>query len=336
MIADVSEQSNDTYADYANSFDLSLLHMDNEIDLLTNLQRSQYQPEQKNIDKFDKLRTNEGSPLMNPLNSTWFKVSATPPLSPEYIPVSVYEASIHAKSDSWPTPALIVDHSFCGKQKVHAPNSTASCNEPLYAKQQHLLSPTQDTNSSVPLFPPSPTPSIELSPFQSINIKQESSNGGTTFHGNHYPLSPPDSNGAPSPIGHHSFELKSEPIELAGVDINQFYQNTFDLAANTLAPSQSSIAIDSSFEANDIRALIRRSSLTSASEEKRDHKLLREYLQDTTFQKKHNLKPLALETLFVGDLTARDDIEPMITLALEHARKDVQQTCIALNISAGE
>lgn len=65
----------------------------------------------------------------------------------------------------------------------------------------------------------------------------------------------------------------------------------------------------------------------------KDHQLLREYLQDTTFQRKHNLKPLALESLFVGDWSARDDIEPVISLALDHARKDVQTTCAALKIS---
>lgn len=68
----------------------------------------------------------------------------------------------------------------------------------------------------------------------------------------------------------------------------------------------------------------------------KDHQLLREYLQDTTFQRKHNLKPLALESLFVGDWGVRDDIEPVISLALDHARRDVRSTCALLNISAGE
>lgn len=68
---------------------------------------------------------------------------------------------------------------------------------------------------------------------------------------------------------------------------------------------------------------------------KKDYQLLREHLQDLSFQKKHNLKPLPLESLFADDWDVQDDIEPVISLALEQARKDVEQTCLTLNISTG-
>ncbi|GAB0086983.1 DNA-binding protein D-ETS-4 [Sergentomyia squamirostris] len=112
------------------------------------------------------------------------------------------------------------------------------------------------------------------------------------------PPSPPDSCGVPSP-----FCVKSEPSESdteACIDLDSFLQKSLE-------------TID-------------------AQPKRQDHQLLREYLQDTTFQKKHNLKPLALESLF-GGWGARGDIEPVISLALEHARRDVQATCATLNIS---
>lgn len=68
---------------------------------------------------------------------------------------------------------------------------------------------------------------------------------------------------------------------------------------------------------------------------KKDYQLLREHLQDLSFQKKHNLKPLPLESLFADDWDVQDDIEPVISLALEQARKDVEQTCLTLSISSG-
>lgn len=113
------------------------------------------------------------------------------------------------------------------------------------------------------------------------------------------PPSPPDSNCAPSPRS----DIKSE--------------NDFD--------TETCIDIDS---------LLQR-SFEAFEPKKQDHQLLREYLLDTSFQRKHNLKPLELESLF-GGWGNRGDIEPVISLALEHAKKDVEQTCAALNISPGK
>lgn len=140
------------------------------------------------------------------------------------------------------------------------------------------------------IFPPSPTPSIELSTYNCNIIRQEQSPSSYSL----YPPSPPDSNGAPSPIGCQYMDVKinmSEPTYSGQTDL-------FD-------------------------------------EPKKDYQLLREHLQDLSFQKKHNLKPLPLESLFADDWDVQDDIEPVISLALEQARKDVEQTCLTLNISSG-
>lgn len=87
-----------------------------------------------------------------------------------------------------------------------------------------------------------------------------------------------------------------------------------------------------------------------------DHQLLRQVLKDTSFQKKYNLKPFdfGLATGFVGnpikmeepevsgelmscnEELAREKIEPVLSLAIEQMRKDVNNTCSALGISQGE
>lgn len=96
----------------------------------------------------------------------------------------------------------------------------------------------------------------------------------------------------------------------------------------------------------------------------KDHQLLREVLQDTSFQKRFNLRPLNLDSLTssftpftnltvkmeepdgmssasdtlmtsCSSVLAREKIEPVLSLAIEQMRKDVDNTCSALGISPG-
>lgn len=164
--------------------------------------------------------------------------------------------------------------------------------------QQYYL---QSSSSSLisPISPattihssPSPCPSVDQ-----FSIKQE--------YQIVLPPSPPDSNGVPSPQSiHHCDNFKIEQFD--------------DSYQTVLSPSTGENFID-------INYLLE-------AEKKQDHQVLRGFLQDTTFQRKHNLKPLPLENLF-GGLTQRGDIEPVISLALQHAKQEVQATCDALNIS---
>lgn len=156
------------------------------------------------------------------------------------------------------------------------------------------ISPATTVHSS-----PSPCPSIDYS-----NIKQEQQ----LF----LPPSPPDSNGVPSPQSIHCDNYKVEQFD------EQSYANQA-----VLSPNCNENAID-------IKFLLE--SANSREQKQQDHQVLREFLQDTTFQRKHNLKPLALESLF-GGLTQQGDIEPVICLALQHAKQEVQATCNALKIS---
>jgi Sterile alpha motif (SAM)/Pointed domain len=165
-----------------------------------------------------------------------------------------------------------------------------------YLQSSSLLSPISPATTAH--SSPSPCPSVE---YQSTIIKQEQNIL--------LPPSPPDSNGVPSPQSAHCESFKIEQFD------EQSYSNS-----TILSPNCAENAID-------IKYL-----LDSREQKQQDHQVLREFLQDTTFQRKHNLKPLALESLF-GGLTQQGDIEPVISLALQHAKQEVQATCNALNIS---
>lgn len=93
-----------------------------------------------------------------------------------------------------------------------------------------------------------------------------------------------------------------------------------------------------------------------------DHRLLREVLKDTSFQKKYNLKPFdigGLGTAFKTEIkmevvdspepgkshdgedvcgveSMQDNIEPMLSLAIEQLKEDVHNTCTVLGISRGK
>ncbi|XP_050094956.1 DNA-binding protein D-ETS-4 isoform X2 [Anopheles aquasalis] len=61
--------------------------------------------------------------------------------------------------------------------------------------------------------------------------------------------------------------------------------------------------------------------------------ILREHLQDTSFQRRHNLKPLELDSL-IGGLTTHADIGPVFEYALQEMKNGVQATCTELGISS--
>ncbi|CAH1400642.1 unnamed protein product [Nezara viridula] len=76
-------------------------------------------------------------------------------------------------------------------------------------------------------------------------------------------------------------------------------------------------------------------------EEEEDHKLLRQVLKDTSFQRKYNLIPVPVGELGTGfameeevgmDLP-QEEIEPMLSLAMEQLKSEVHSTCAVLGIS---
>lgn len=143
------------------------------------------------------------------------------------------------------------------------------------------------------------------------------------------PPSPPESNGAPSPSGQfYVDQIKVEP---------QDYQQMVDNSV----PLEDCVDIEEYFLGIRTESMFRpieSAPTVEGTNDSKDHQLLRECLQDTTFQRRHNLKPVALESLF-GGWESRGDIPGLtgvISLAIEQARRDVEDTCATLNISPGE
>ncbi|BET01481.1 Ets-domain [Nesidiocoris tenuis] len=73
-----------------------------------------------------------------------------------------------------------------------------------------------------------------------------------------------------------------------------------------------------------------------------DHKLLREVLKDTSFQKRYNLIPVPVGELGTGfraemeevsmDL-AQEEIQPVLSMAMEQLKTEIHSTCAVLGIS---
>ncbi|KAJ8678517.1 hypothetical protein QAD02_014304 [Eretmocerus hayati] len=85
-------------------------------------------------------------------------------------------------------------------------------------------------------------------------------------------------------------------------------------------------------------------SIEDRCRDKEDHQLLREVLRDTSFQRKYNLKPIDLVEVgagYVEDMVesgscveelAREQIEPVLSLAIKQLQRDFDNTCVALDI----
>lgn len=194
--------------------------------------------------------------------------------------------------------------------------------------------PPQDLIPTV--FPPSPTPSIEFT------AAPTASPASTTTH-NHiiksephvapsytlYPPSPPDSNGAPSPVGYHyDFTGKSlaEPLDTL------FFQSSTSPASSTMSSASSSIDSLYAGYANLEQIYAIQQQVMADIDANHKDQLIHDYLLDLGAEKK--LKS-TLDSIFGDDWDVRDDIEPVISLALEQARADVEHTCMTLSISAG-
>lgn len=221
----------------------------------------------------------------------------SPQISLDYIPATIYHDVPMKVEKPWNENESI--RSVPDVSNDHQQQQTSVLLQQLQKHYQlypsPLPSPPQENCFNTTVYPPSPCPSIDHN-LTSFTIKQE-------YH--NLPPSPPDSNGAPSPY----CEIKSEPdtdSETTLIDINSLLEKTLSDCEQDQKCTQ--------------------------QQGPQDHQLLREYLQDTSFQKKHNLKPLALESL-IGGFGERGDIEPFISLALEDAKRDAQAICASLQIS---
>lgn len=230
----------------------------------------------------------------------------------DYIPTTVFQdfsikTEVISIDDYQSSDLLMIPTTHLSAPQKPQPLQPQLQQHSHYYSAPHL-SPPSEPLATITVLPPSPAPSHEshagVGPTRPI--KQE-------FYTNHlYPPSPPDSYA--SSLSPRYYSDKGEANEPTAVG----------------SDTESCIDIDTLLQQADFASLSNDTTI-----EPTDHQLLRGYLQDTTFQRKHNLKPLAIESLLMGGWAAGDDIGPVISLALEHARKDVQQTCAALHISPG-
>lgn len=299
----------DAYENFSENFDLSILTSDNPYSATS----------------FGSV----SAPIPLPL------ITTTPPTDSFDDPAKLVPSI--KMEQQWDSYGMMTNNSFANQLHVNVPQygSSSSIFNSYPSPQSSNSSMSYENQFSV--FPPSPTPSIN--DFNQATVATSSSTGGHMQLKQEFscnlllPPSPPDSNGAPSPS---SQLMYMEPIKMEPLD----YQPQQQIAENAV-PLEDCVDIEEYFRGIRPDSMFRPiESATTGVEattpgDAKDHQLLREYLQDTSFQRRLNLKPVPLESLF-GGWDSRGDIEPVISLAMEQARRDVEDTSAALNISPGK
>lgn len=303
----------DTYASYADNFDLSLLPNDGEVPLSP---QSQFY----SVPLIDQQQQTTIIPTITTTGTT-----------DDYIPSTIFH------HDSIPTIKFEKDWKLelnCDDDFMNQLATYQYYPSPLPSPPQDQYNQLQVPNSQQSLnylniqYPPSPCSSVDFSSGGCSNIKQE------VFGNILLPPSPPDSNGAPSPLCN---DIKIEPDTDSEVciDIESLLSNSLDHLSSSDTDSLSSSPSTPSNQHHHHHQH-QHNEQPPKKQQIQDHQLLREYLQDTSFQRKHNLKPLALESLIGVGWGTRGDIEPVFSLALEQIRRDVQDTCATLDIPPGK
>uniref|UniRef100_A0A1B6E6Z2 ETS domain-containing protein n=1 Tax=Clastoptera arizonana TaxID=38151 RepID=A0A1B6E6Z2_9HEMI len=198
----------------------------------------------------------------------------------------------------------------------------------------HMFSPSEDIYKSVK--DDYSLQNIKEEPFSLISPQSwDSSPSGSAYSSPVYCPSPQ----APSP------RIKQETT----IDLEEILRESRYLQEVTFPERKKDLII---------RTILER-DLKPDKKPETDHRLLREVLKDTSFQKKYNLKPFdigGLGTAFKTEIkmetvdspepgrhheggevcgveSMQDNIEPMLSLAIEQLKEDVNNTCSALGIS---
>lgn len=253
------------------------------------------------------------------------------------------------------------------------PNSPVGALSPYSVQSQGLLSPNDQFRhyrSGENFYPSSPEQSLytaspssvySTSPcredyIQTQYIKQESISAST------------------SPLPDFSFKIKEENflldsqsgspehstnLNIDNTDVGSLFSDT---VLNKQIKQESTVdfgtILQTYQDADTLRQLlekdIKKPEVQTVPEKPKDHQLLREVLKDTSFQKKYNLKPIDFGFITddikmeepenehsdlmrtCSEQIAREKIEPVLNLAIEQMRKDVDSTCAALGISTGK
>ncbi|XP_061706247.1 DNA-binding protein D-ETS-4 isoform X2 [Cydia pomonella] len=178
-------------------------------------------------------------------------------------------------------------------------------------------SPSSDEGSipAVALQPPSPYSSFSYSP--NVYIKEEPNRLSVPEFASPYPLSPSGSCTSYGSTKHYSSPV---PQHEEYIDIEEL------LKENQIS------------QENNQHTFI---TPKLEIEEPRDHNLLRSFLEDTSFQKRFNLRPVELDVKMeessgganTEDTLATSEMDRVICMAIEQSKRDVDNTCNVLGIS---
>ncbi|XP_073814980.1 DNA-binding protein Ets98B isoform X2 [Musca autumnalis] len=333
--------TNDPYATYTDNFDLSLLPQDCcAADTATNSNTKANQQQQSSSSSSHSIPAvtnadhHSSTNLIDNIPTTVFNFDKTPTDHKNTQFLSVPDIKIEQTWSSCPSLNTIKQEQI---YQSYFPVNNNHCQQPQQQHQQHIAPP--------PAYPAHIYPSPQSSPAQSEYAFPQTQFSGCyeslgSSHNSLYgtacspcpsikqeqlhilPPSPPESS-CDTPTPPHSasscasssvgFDFKSEPFDS---DVETFHDLKNSPTNTDTVPS------------NSIHASAERHFQCQP-----DHQVLREYLEDTTFQKKHNLKPLALDSFIGGLEEVRDNFEPVISLALEHAKREADATCAKLQIS---
>ncbi|CAH0560272.1 unnamed protein product [Brassicogethes aeneus] len=240
-------------------------------------------------------------------------------------------------------------------------SSPAGSLSPYSPHSQGLLSPNDNftayRQSEINYYPSSPELSLYTPSPNSIYSRSPCGDyGGTSPLPSFSPfqikeenyLSPCNFSSPTSPVGNYT-DLSSPDLKQESTDVVLLENNVMEKQIKQESTVDFSNILQSYNETDTFRQLIeedlKKQEHQIVPEKPKDHQLLREVLKDTSFQKKYNLKPFDFG--FIGDdikmedsdecegdlIKCKERIEPVLNIAIEQIRKDVDRTCAALGIT---
>ncbi|KAK4886884.1 hypothetical protein RN001_003155 [Aquatica leii] len=244
---------------------------------------------------------------------------------------------------------------------------------PELTKTQYPASPVEGIYLEVPSIKINPnSPTGSLSPYSTHSLLSPNEQYSTFPSPNSdlYPNSPPEvslyspnsyysdyqqyvkKEFFPAYVKEENYLSCSNPVNYTSLSTSQS-RDLVDLLGNVIIKEETTVNFDSilqSFQINDNLLDTYKSgeSQIVPQKPKNDHQLLREVLRDTSFQKKFNIKPFDFGLMDnikmevpddrdiinpCSDELSRENIDPVLNLAIEQMRKDVNNTCAVLCIS---
>lgn len=229
----------------------------------------------------------------------------------------------------------------------HSPNYPSSPDISLYnhsPNSAYCRSPCEDFIQPAYIKKENQFPS---SPYPTFNVKEENY------------LSPCSLISSPSsPYSNHSSPEQVSIVPETPAVLNLLNQSPIDKQIKQESTVDFGSILQGFQDTESLRELLDDSykkdkEAQEVLENPKDHQLLREVLRDTSFQKKYNIRTFDFEfisrdikmeepdetsqsDMLSQEQIAREHIEPVLNMAIEQMKKDVDNTCAALGIARGK